>query len=119
MIKETLRSSVRNTNINIPHQVTDLRKSILLAFYGLMEDRLSDIMSPPVLNSRSTEAVVAGMQWIIRANFNNNGKSEKFAFQNTRGLSRISSGAICIDKYLSTSFSASPYSSLSSPDSYS
>jgi hypothetical protein len=81
MIKETLRSSVRNTNINIPHQVTDLRKSILLAFYGLMEDRLSDIMSPPVLNSRSTEAVVAGMQWIIRINFENSGKFSDLPFR--------------------------------------
>lgn len=38
---------------------------MLLTLLGLIEARRSVITRPPPLNSRSTDVVVAGIQWII------------------------------------------------------
>ena len=117
--KEQMSGRFSSIHATSNHWVADRTKSMLLTFFGLIDDLRWDTNSPPPLHSRSTDAVVAGMQWIERANVDNSGNVFCIAFKNTRGLSQISAGSIGMDKYLSTSSSASPYSSLSSPASYS
>lgn len=55
-------------NYKFLYRVTDRRKSKLFTFCELIEDGRSETTKPPVANSRWTDDVVAGKQWIVRAN---------------------------------------------------